>query len=210
MKKNNIQFKPNNPQLFLINISKSKDYYITKYLTNGTFKYVIDYYHKKPRGIEEPVAYYYLIQMLSIIKDLEDNSVSHGNINASNLLNRITTNELPKEFNDDNSWKEQGIALCCCDNLKNEEGHDRYSIALIYYYLCTKTKLEQKPDNCPRRWNESIWKQTFDILLSNKNPQGLISILIKELQQPSKGLQIRSSLSRINVSLMEQLSENPE
>ncbi|KAH0789059.1 hypothetical protein GPJ56_007036 [Histomonas meleagridis] len=201
-----IPFMPTNPQYFLVGKLISNNLYITKYCKYGTFQRVIEYCHNRPRGTDELIAHFYLLQMLFIIKNLEEKFLSHGNINMNTLLNRITSLELTKEFDINNpSWIEQGIILCNCENINNNNGNnDRVNVALLFHYFCTKIQLNNNVENCPKRWNNEIWNKTFDFLLNgNGNADEIINLIAIELGNPSKGLQLRSAMSRINLHLME-------
>lgn len=198
------QFQPNFPYLFILNIPQIKEYYVTEYYKYGTFQLVLDYFHNKPRGIDETTALFYLYQFLLIVKDLENHWLSHGSISSETLINKIPTKELPKLFNDEPIWKEEGVSLCRCDKLSSKQDNvDRESIASLYHFLCTKTELNGTPLSCPKRWNQEIWTQTFNLLSTQQDITPLISLISNELKQSSRGLQLRSSLSRINVSIME-------
>ncbi|KAH0791898.1 hypothetical protein GPJ56_004182 [Histomonas meleagridis] len=209
LKQNPLELQPFNPQhyyLFLVKIPSVEEYYVTKYLKYGTFQDVITFSHSKPRGFDEPTSLFYLYQLLLILNDLEQNFVSHCYIDPENLLNKIPAKELPKEFNNDPSWEDVGLILCRCDKLVAHEGNiDRESVGKLYHFLCTKKMLNKlnEFDKCPKRWNEKIWNEVFRILQTQQDLNNLIELIKTELKQPSKGLQLRSSLSRINVYLME-------
>ena len=191
-------FEPENKELFCLPITSVKEFYATAFCKYGTFNDMMHLCHQKPRGVEEPVAWFCLLQMVRMLRNLENAWMTHGAISGDTLLNRFSSQEIPKEFDLNGGWKEEGFALCRIDKLtpNDRSGVDRAAVASLFHMLCTKSEMVNKPQACPRRWNNELWTETFDVLQSTAPFDKLIDDLVTELSQERVTLALRSYKTR--------------
>ena len=194
-----VNFQPQHPKFFSMSISESVDFYITPFYNNGSLEKVINMYNgKKP---DQLVSLYYLLNMIIILQDLEDNNCSHDEINPKNLLLRTSSEELSKKFGvNEVGWSDTGLTLIRCDKLSSmksnqEKSNDRLSVYNIFYILSTGNSYSGTFEQCPKRWNNNIWQLTYDILTSNKAFDPLIAMIMKELEQ--NALSLRCKIARV-------------
>jgi len=199
--KSQIHFAPTFPQLFCLGEKSISDFYASKY-EPYSFEQVIGILHSK--RIDENIVLYFALQLLRMLKSLESSSYIHGNIEISQLLFRVSPEELPS-FNDDAIWSQQGLSLSRCDKLtKNSSENDRKSVSNIIHILATKEPINTTIPPCPTRWNSQIWNEIFAILKSKESFDTIIETILHKLKE--KGTSLRSSISRVNISLLESLS----
>jgi hypothetical protein len=200
------QFIPENDELFCLPIIESADYFATTFFEFGTFQDFLSVCHQREHGVPEPVAWFTLLQLVRIIRNLENSWVSHGAIAAETLLNRFSKDELPKAFDINGRWKDDGFSLCRCDQLVQahefDGSPDRRAILNLFCLLALKSELASRIPPLPRRWkNQDLWSGAFQTLQSARPLDPLISQLVDELSKSA--LALRSWKARINTAIYE-------
>lgn len=199
-------FKPENPELFCLPLDTVKEFFAMELRKYGTFSDLMKLCHQKERGVEEPVAWFCLLQMARILRNLENAWVTHGAISGDTLMNRFSSTEMPKEFDLNGGWKEEGFALCRLDKITQSEksGADRPAVAALFHLLCTKAEMVNKPQSCPRRWNSELWTEAFEVLQSTSPLDRLIDDIVTYLSQERVALALRSYKARYDAELVKQ------
>lgn len=194
-------FTPKYPFLFCLPIESITTFYVTEFTKLGTFDMIIPHIHKN--RVDENVSLFYLLQLLLIVDDLETKFMTHGNIYPKKLLNKYPKDELPDQFSiDDPIWQETGIKLCACDEIHYDEGiQDRTAVARLFYFIATKSEIENDFGKPPPRWNNEIWSTTFNILQTKDPLASLIELIHNYLQKNSKKL--KNQMSRTYISFSE-------
>jgi hypothetical protein len=203
------QFIPENEELFCLPVVESADYFATSYQEFGTFQDFLSVCHQREHGVPEPVAWFTLLQLTRIIRNLENSWVLHGAISPETVLNRFSKDELPKAFDLNGRWKDDGFSLCRCDKLtqaqKFDASPDRRAILNLFCLLATKAEFASRAPPCPPRWKGGdLWPAAFQALQSARPLDALISRLVDELGRSA--LALRSWKARINTAIYEMFS----
>lgn len=195
-------FTPQNPELFLLPSPDIHDYYVAPYI-EFSLKQVIDACHAQQRGFDEPRSYHILLQMIRIVRNLEEASLQSGVIDVDHLRYRISRKQLTEFNDDDECWKEQGLALCHCDKLGNRDhsNMDRLAVASLFHFMVTKEQIQFSQSDCPNRWNSEIWNSAFQCLRSNSDLKPLEQQIVSYLEQGKMAASVKSSISRLTLLL---------
>jgi hypothetical protein len=185
-------------------VAESNDYFATAFREFGTFRDFLGICHQRESGVHEPVAWFSLLQLVRILRNLENNWVLHGAIAAEALLNRFSREELPKTFDINGRWRDDGFSLCRCDKLTQSQNFDgspdRLAVLGLFCFLSTKAEFTGRTPPLPARWkNSALWEMTFQVLRSGNPLDGLIGQIVDELSRSA--LPLRSWKARINSAI---------
>lgn len=213
-------FEPEHSEWFALMLPGVQTHYATEYQSCGTFNDFMEACHPDESSIvNEEVAWFCLLQLVRIVRTLENHFVIHGEINGDTLMNRIPEEELPKEFISvgggaggrfdlNGSYKDVGFILVRCDKIAanmNTDGPspDRIAIANLFHKLCTRRDLVDAPEPAPRRdWNRDLWELAFRVLAGREKLDKLIEDLVTFLSKREHAIALRSRLSRYNTHLL--------
>lgn len=194
-------------------VHQSPNYFISKYFSTGTLgKLIESNINSGGKKIDENVALYYLLQMIMMLQDLEEQNFVHGEITENHLFLRHASVVQSKVFGlNDPGWRDTGLVLIRCDGLiparelpAERKLIDRIAVYNIFMMLANNQRRETTAPitltPCPKKWNETIWKTAFDTLstLSTLNP--LQALIMKEFQDSRKSLNLRIKISRISIN----------
>lgn len=198
-------FVPENDELFCLPIVKSDVYYVTKYHEFGDFGEFVTATRDIKIG-RETISWYALLQLLRIVTDLESCGVCHGDISCETLLNRFGSDELPRQFDLNGKWKNDGFALCRCDKVRPmQDSPDRFAVAALFCRLATDQELNGEWPALPQNWkNGELWELTYRVLMSAQPSEELIARLIDMMR--CSAMSLRSLKSRVNNIIYDRLT----
>ena len=167
----------------MLPLNDERDNFLLLPYLERTFEDVISLIHQK--RIDPISCFFYLLQLIRILEDLERNNKTHGNICPTMLRNRIPKNSILTDFDDGPTWNETGLVLVECDKLDNfMPGIDRIAVANLFAFIVTKSNSKALPVEIPG-WKKyaTIWDKIFTLLDStvplNELENEIIQILMK-------------------------------
>jgi hypothetical protein len=201
------EFAPENEELFCLPVWRSSDFYVTKFRPFGTFTDFADAFAERRSG-REPVAWFVLLQLLRIVRNLERHFFVHGAIGADTLLNQFAADELPTHFDMKGAWRDEGFCLCRCDGIRRAAGAggDREAVAGLFCRLVTGGDLTSGVPEKPPNWkNGELWQFAFEVLGSARPLDDVIGRLIEEVT--AAVMPLRSWKARINSRIYDKFAE---